>query len=154
MQTRVTSQHLQTDWWACRAEKAYPQSKPKLTRLLHFSVCNNHVSTEHWTVLPNRLLLAHLDWLGYLEEERGIIHMLPSVQKMGNDTATVKPLQIEGNFSCVHKSQDIKAEIKSHQHRGSRYILPLQLQEVALIRVQEEKAKFRCCLHYFCCLYY
>lgn len=47
---------------------------------------------------------------------------------MRNDTATIKPLQTEGNFSCVPKSQDIKAEIKSYQHGGSRYILPLQLQ--------------------------
>lgn len=79
MQTTVTSQHLQTDWWTCRAEKAHPQSKPKLTCLLHFCVCNNHVSAEHWIVLPNCLLLAHLYWLGYLEEERRIIHVLPSV---------------------------------------------------------------------------
>lgn len=134
MQTTVISQHPQTDWWTCRAEKAHPQSKCKLTCLLHFCVCSNHVSAEHWIVLPNRLLLPHLYWLGQLEEERRIIHVLPSVQKTRNDTATIKPLQIEGNFSCVPKSQDIKAEIKSQQPGGSRYVVPLQLQQVALIR--------------------
>lgn len=39
VKTTATSQHLQTEWWICRVEKAHPWSKPKLTCLLHFCVC-------------------------------------------------------------------------------------------------------------------